>query len=262
MRQSCSAPASRLRTDLRALLFLVVLRASAAAAESVSAPLTTAVLSREIFLDPSLSASGRMVCATCHDPAHAHAQSDAAAVQSGGAGLDVPGLRSVPSLRYLNSGTFFFDEDATPTAGFDRDGRAASLLDQAERPFLAAHEMANGDAAIVAAKLAAAGYADDFRRVFGEEAFDDAESALLRARFAIAAYAKSATELHPFDSKYDYFLKGKVRLVPAELCGFALFNRKDKGNCAACHTSMRGSDGWPPLFTDFIYDNLGVPRNA
>ena len=262
MRQSCPVPASWIRTDLRVVVFLVVLRASAAAAESASTPLTTAALGREIFLDPSLSASGRMACATCHDPARAHAQSNAIAVQSGGANLDVPGLRSVPSLRYLNSGAFLFDKDGTPTGGFDRDGRAASLLDQAERPFLAAHEMANGDAATVAAKVAAAGYADDFRKVFGEDAFDNAESALLRARFAIAAYEKSAPELHPFDSKYDYFLNGKVRLVAAELRGFALFNRKEKGDCAACHTSTRGSDGSPPPFTDFSYDNLGVPRNA
>lgn len=174
----------------------------------------------------------------------------------------MPGFRSVPSLRYLNSGAFFFDKDGTPTAGFNRDGRAASLLDQAERPFLAGHEMGNANAAAVAVKLAAARYAGDFRILFGEDAFDDADGALLRARFAIAAYEKSAPELHPFDSKYDYFLKGKVRLAPPELRGFALFNRKDKGNCAACHTSARGADGSPPLFTDFSYDNLGVPRNA
>ncbi|MFC5489488.1 cytochrome-c peroxidase [Dokdonella soli] len=235
--------------------------ASAVAADAASSALTVATLGREIFLDPSLSASGRMSCASCHDPAHAHAQSNALAVQSGGAGLDVPGFRSVPSLRYLNGGAFFFAKDGTPTAGFNRDGRAASLIDQAERPFLAAHEMANGDAATVAAKLAAASYADEFRKQFGNDAFDDAEGALLRARFAIAAFEKSAPELHPFDSKYDYFLQGRVMLAPAELRGLTLFNRKDKGNCVACHPSTRGSDGSPPLFTDYTYDNLGVPRN-
>ncbi len=31
---------------------------------------------------------------------------------------------------------------------------------------------------------------------------------------------------------------------------------------AACHPSTPGADGAPPLFTDFTYDNLGVPRNA
>ena len=34
-----------------------------------------------------------------------------------------------------------------------------------------------------------------------------------------------------------------------------------KGDCAACHPSKPGEDGRPPLFTDFTYDNLGVPKN-
>jgi cytochrome c peroxidase len=42
----------------------------------------------------------------------------------------------------------------------------------------------------------------------------------------------------------------------------ALFNDPGKGNCAACHPSTAGADGSPPLFTDFSYDNLGVPRNS
>ena len=41
-----------------------------------------------------------------------------------------------------------------------------------------------------------------------------------------------------------------------------MFNSAGKGNCAACHPSARGSDGASPLFTDFSYDNLGVPRNT
>ncbi len=31
--------------------------------------------------------------------------------------------------------------------------------------------------------------------------------------------------------------------------------------CANCHISDRGTSNTPPLFTDFTYDNLGVPRN-
>lgn len=242
-----------------AALAVVAIAIDASAAES---PLTAAALGRKIFLDPSLSASGRMSCATCHDPAHAHSQADAAPVQAGGANLDVPGFRSVPSLRYMANSSFFFDKEGTPTAGFNRDGRAASLLEQASRPFLAAHEMANGDAATVAARLGAATYADDFRQLFGATVFEDAEGVFLRARFAIEAFEKSAPELHPFDSKYDYFLRGKAMLSAAELRGLALFNRPDKGNCAGCHPSMRGSDGSPPLFTDYSYDNLGLPRNV
>jgi cytochrome c peroxidase len=38
-----------------------------------------------------------------------------------------------------------------------------------------------------------------------------------------------------------------------------LFN--GKAMCSACHVSEPGPNGEPPLFTDFTYDNLGVPRN-
>ena len=221
-----------------------------------------ASVGQKIFFDPSLSASGRMSCASCHDPAHAHAQSNAQAVQFGGPDLEMPGTRSVPSLRYLNNFGFSFDSEGTPNGGFDRDGRAQSLLDQAERPLLAPNEMANGDAATFVAKLALAAYVDDFKKVFGDDVFADVEGAFFRARFALEAYEQSETALHPFDSKYDAFLAGKLMLSDAEFRGLALFNRPDKGNCQACHPSARGADGSPPVFTDYTYDNLGLPRNA
>lgn len=238
-----------------------VMLAAAALSASANEP-TPASLGRKIFFDPSLSASGQMSCASCHDPAHAHAQTNALPVQFGGPDLDVAGTRSVPSLRYLNSFPFSFDREGTPNGGFDRDGRPQSLLEQAERPLLAANEMANGDAATFVTKLALATYADEFKRVFGDDVFSDIEGAFFRARFAIEAYEQSETALHPFDSKYDFFLAGKVMLSNAELRGLALFNRPDKGNCQACHPSARSVDGAPPLFTDYTYDNLGLPRNA
>jgi cytochrome c peroxidase len=223
---------------------------------------TPASLGRKIFFDPSLSASGQMACSTCHDPAHAHAQANDLAVQLGGPLLDQAGTRSVPSLRYLNGFGFSFDKEGTPNGGFNRDGRAMSLIEQAERPFLSANEMANGDAATFVAKLALAEYADELKQVFGADMFDDTDGAFFRARFAVEAFEETDPELHRFDSKYDSFLAGKVLLSPAEFRGLALYNRPDKGNCQACHPSARSSDGAPPLFTDYTYDNLGLPRNA
>lgn len=234
---------------------------SAARADSASAP-TPEELGRRIFHDTSLSASGQMACATCHDPAQAHAQSNDVPVQYGGANLNVPGFRAVPSLRYLNVNLpFFFQNDGTPTGGFNRDGRATDLVDQAQRPLLAPHEMANADAAEVARKLSQAVYADEFRAVYGDTVFDDPDLALLAAEYSLASFERSAREFHPYDSKFDDFLKGRLMLSPQELRGFVLFNRPDKGNCAACHPSTPQPDGSPPAFTDYTYDNLGVPRN-
>jgi len=234
-------------------------------APDAAAPALTpaAALGEKIFSDESLSASGRMSCATCHDPAHAFGSSDPdVVVPSGGPSLATPGFRKAPSLRYLDrTPQFFFADDGTPTGGFNRDGRAATLADQAERPFLAPHEMANATPEAVVAKLRAAPYADEFRSVFGADILDGPDGAFERMRFALELFEREDPRFHPFDSKYDLYLAGRAQLTPRELQGLALFNDPDKGNCASCHPSARGADDSPPLFTDFTYDNLGVPRN-
>ena len=46
----------------------------------------------------------------------------------------------------------------------------------------------------------------------------------------------------------------------AELQGLAVFNDPSRANCASCHSLQPGADGYP-LFTDFGYDNIGIPRN-
>ena len=222
-----------------------------------------AALGEKIFSDATLSASGRMSCSTCHAPATGHAGNDPRlVVPAGGAAMDTPGFRNAPSLNYLNlTPAFFFAKEGTPTGGFDRDGRANTLIEQAQRPFLAAHEMANATSAAVIEKLKAAPYADEFRRIFGAGILDAPDAALDRVRFALAQYQTEDADFHRFDSKYDLFLAGRATLTSRELSGLALFNNPDKGNCAACHPSGRGADGSPPLFTDFTYDNIGVPRN-
>jgi cytochrome c peroxidase len=224
-----------------------------------------ATLGERIFHDPTLSASGQLSCATCHDPDSAFAAPPGGGpVPFGGAGLDVPGFRNAPSLRYVAlTPAFFFDDEGTPTGGFDRDGRADSLAAQARRPFLAAHEMANASPADVVWKLERAPYADDFRALFGQDVLANPDVAFDRILFALQQYQREDTdEFAPFTSKYDAFLAGDAQFSAQELRGLALFNDPARGNCAACHPSGRGSRGEPPLFTDFTYDNLGVPRNA
>jgi cytochrome c peroxidase len=221
-----------------------------------------AALGEKIFFDQSLSASGLQSCATCHDPAAAHAGSDGLAVPPGGPAMVTPGFRNTPTLRYLSFNTgFYFDDEGTPTGGFNLDGRAASFSEQARRPFLAAHEMANASPAEVITRLRSASYVTEFMQVFGSDIFDNGQAAFDRAVFALQRFEQESPTFRRFDSKFDYFLAGEVQLSEQELRGLALFNDPNKGNCAACHTSARLPDGTPPLFTDFTYDNLGVPRN-
>ncbi len=233
--------------------------ASAPAALSAAA-----ALGERIFHDESLSASGRLACATCHAPEHAFAAPPGGGpVPLGGPQLGVAGFRNAPSLKYLAANPpFFFDAEGTPTGGFDRDGRAGSLAAQARRPFLSAHEMANATPAAVVAKVAAAAYAAEFRAAFGDDILTKPDEAFERMLLALQRYELEDVEAFaPYSSKYDRFLAGSALFSAQELRGLALFNDPTRGNCAGCHPSARGPDGAPPLFTDFTYDNLGVPRN-
>ena len=237
---------------------------AASSSSTSEAPLSAqASLGEKIFNDVTLSASGRQSCASCHSADHGHAAPNDLSAQFGGALLDQQGGRSSPSIRYLVANSaFHFDAEGTPTGGFFWDGRAASLQDQAGRPFVNAREMANASVADVIDKLARASYAAEFQQLFGADIFSRAEDAFARVTLALQQYQREDPAFRPFSSKYDEFLRGKVNLSEQEIRGLALFNRPDKGNCAACHPSAKASDGSHPLFTDFSYDNLGVPRNA
>jgi cytochrome c peroxidase len=71
---------------------------------------------------------------------------------------------------------------------------------------------------------------------------------------SIAAY-EGSSEVNAFSSKYDLTFDGKVKLNKQEQRGYALFN--GKGKCKLCHIS----NGQGALFTDFTFDNLGIPKN-
>jgi cytochrome c peroxidase len=113
----------------------------------------------------------------------------------------------------------------------------------------------------VVAKLAQASYAAEFRQVFGADIFSRPQDAFDRAKVALQAMQQEDPAFAPFSSKYDEVLRGQATLTAAEQRGLVLFNSPAKGNCAACHPSAKAADGSHPLFTDFSYDALGVPRN-
>lgn len=222
-----------------------------------------AALGEQLFKDESLSVSGRLSCQTCHRAEFAHAAPPGDLVSKGGRGMDLPGIRNSPSIRYaFATPPFGFDGEGTASGGFFRDGRAPTLVAQAKLPFLDAREMANASVDEVIGRLQRSPNAARFVAQFGAEAFDDAQEAFDRIAAAIAQYEAELPDFRRFDSRYDAYLAGKARLTEQESRGLALFEDPDKGNCAACHPSRPGADGSPPLFTDFTYDNVGVPRNA
>ena len=76
-------------------------------------------LGRRLFFDPQLSVSGKMSCATCHDPSVGYGPPNARSTQLGGVDMKSVGLRAAPGLRYLQALPPFsqhhFDEAVAPT---------------------------------------------------------------------------------------------------------------------------------------------------
>jgi cytochrome c peroxidase len=232
-----------------------------------------AALGQTLFNDPALSASGRMACATCHDPAHGFTAPNALSVQLGGPDLRRPGVRAVPSLMYAQQTPPFSEHyyesedegdesvDQGPTGGRAWDGRIDRARDQAALPLLDPNEMANPDRASVVAKVARTTYAAELRRLYGKAVFADTTHAFAAITEALEFYQQTPAVFSPFSSKYDAYLRGAAALTEQEARGLTLFNDPDTGNCAQCHKSAVTADGHPPLFTDFGFVALGVPRN-
>lgn len=231
-----------------------------------------AQLGQKIFFDVSLSASGKMSCATCHDPNHAYAPANALAVQLGGEKLDQSGTRAVPTLRYLTYTPLFTRhyylpsseglDDEGPAGGFTQDGVVNSLHQQVRIPLLSANEMANKDAVAVAKKIQASSYANHFQQVYGEQIFSDSDKTLEQVGKALEAFQLEDASFHPYTSKFDAVISGNATFTEAELRGYAAFKNPTKGNCAECHVDTVGARGKPAQFTDFAYKAFGAPRNA
>jgi cytochrome c peroxidase len=230
------------------------------------------LLGKRLFTDANLSVPAGQSCASCHDEKQAFQGNNGSrlAPVALGSRPETFGDRNVPTAMYLaHAPVFSFelgsDEEGkpeyTPTGGLFWDGRAKDLAEQAKGPFLNPREMNNPDKAAVVAKVRTSAYAQLFRSVFGQNALDDVEAAYDKIGTAIAAF-EATPRFQPFTSKFDDVLRGKDQFTAAEARGFELFKNPEKGNCLACHVGDEKSTDpadWP--FTDFTYDNVGVPRN-
>jgi cytochrome c peroxidase len=230
-----------------------------------------AALGQRVFFDPTLSASGKMACATCHDPAHGFAAPDAAAVRLGGPAGDKPGIRTVPGLTYLARRPVFTEHfyeseedgdeslDQGPAGGLTWDGRVDTVRDQALIPLFAPEEMANSNPHVLAERLRSAPYAPTLRTLFGSTTNDDAT--VRAARVALDTYLQQPGTFSPYTSKYDAYLRGTARMTEAEARGLAAFNDPERGDCIRCHRSEPNAAGVPPPFADYGMSGLGLPRN-
>jgi cytochrome c peroxidase len=269
---------------------LAVAIVSLAAANALGQELTPLEqVGRSLMFDENLSTPHGQSCVACHGATvgftgpisdlNAHG-----AVYPGAVHTRF-GNRKPPASAYAgDSPVLHYDKDeGVWIGGMFWDGRATGwelgdpLAEQALGPFLNPLEQNNPNSRTVVRKVARSNYAPLFRKVWGESSLPlprfptlpgkalqtvaapfDYNLAYERIGRSIAAFERSS-EVNPFTSKYDFFLAGMVELTPQESLGLSLFN--GRAMCSACHLSAPGPNGEPPVFTDFTYDNLGVPKN-
>jgi cytochrome c peroxidase len=253
-------------------------------------------LGKLLFFDGQLSLKGNQSCASCHVPEAGWSGADSAVNAHGavheGSVAGRFGNRRPPSAAYATPSPVLHlakEDGATLFIGGNFwNGRATGeklgnpAADQAQQPFLNPLEQGLADSACVAlractaygsmldqvwpgtcaiawpGKAAQTCATEGGRLALNRQQRANADRAFDRIALGIAAFEASA-EVNAYTSKFDYFLAGRVELSPEEKLGLELF--KDKGRCAECHVLDKGPNGEPPLFTDFTYDNLGVPRN-
>jgi cytochrome c peroxidase len=181
-------------------------------------------LGRMLYFDPRLSRSGKISCATCHDPKMAWAEHEPT---STGIENQVGG-RNSPTV--INA--------AYATAQF-WDGRAASLEEQALGPIANPIEMGHSLEAMVLDLSKIPGYQERFKKVFGTDVTKEGVAK------AIAAFERTILS---GNSAYDRYQAGDTNaLSAAQKRGLEVF---ENAGCENCHAA--------PLFSTYQYYNAGV----
>ncbi|WP_444922082.1 cytochrome-c peroxidase [Microbulbifer sp. CnH-101-G] len=220
-----------------------------------------------LYNDLNISARRNTGCVTCH--AHSAGFADPRSVAdpvsmpvSPGSEPGKFGTRNAQTAAYATfSPPFHWDEQKqTYVGGQFWDGRANSLRDQAIGPPLNPLEMAMPNKEAVLARLAENPvYLEAFRRLYGVDLkWPQVDMVYPKFGAAIGSF-EPTDEFAEFNSKYDYYVAGKIELTPQEQLGLQLFNGKAK--CSNCHSSKPPANYPHALFTDFTYDNLGLPVN-
>ncbi|HEY0010176.1 MAG TPA: cytochrome c peroxidase [Tepidisphaeraceae bacterium] len=185
-----------------------------------------AALGQRLFLDPRLSGSGQLTCASCHDPEQGWSNARSLAF-----GHDRSlGRRASPTLMNIGHATSLF-----------WDGRAMTLEEQALMPVVDTIEM-NADTAVVEKRLN-----DDpelkeqFKTVFNADTID-----MENVAKAIACFERTITSGR---SRFDRFVRGAPNALEDDAVrGLHLF--RTKAGCMNCHHG--------PNMTDNQFHDLGL----
>ncbi len=182
-------------------------------------------LGKALFFDPRLSGSGKISCATCHQPELNWTDGKEKSIGHEGA----INKRNSPTIQ----NTWFYNK-------LFWDGRSSSLEDQAFAPINSESEMHHEMPVLMRQLRNIKGYGIMFEKAFGSSFINPQ-----RMTEAIAVFEKTVVSNK---SRFDDFLEGdKKALSNSELRGLHLF--RTKARCMNCHNG--------PLFTDNLFHNIG-----
>ncbi|HTQ02064.1 MAG TPA: cytochrome c peroxidase [Casimicrobiaceae bacterium] len=194
-------------------------------------------LGERLFRDPSLSGPGTIACSNCHVPARAFADG-----LPRGQGI-ARGDRNTPSL--LNVGG---------QRWYGWDGAQDSLWAQSLRPLLDTREMGSSLAKVASQVRAEPSLRAGYVAAFGREPPDDDQVVAVDAAKAVAAYLQTlVSPRSAFDDFRDALARGDreaaSRYPVLAQRGLAIFI--GSGNCTACHSGPRLSNG--------EFGDVGIP---
>lgn len=222
-------------------------------------------LGQQLYFDTNLSQDRTQSCATCHNPAAGFVDDRdngvAGAVSLGDNGHSL-GDRTAPTSAYAKfSPEFHKNAEGKWVGGQFWDGRANTLADQAAGPPTNPAEMAMPTKNATVARLAEnSTYVSAFTKIYGGNIFDNADAAYAAMADSIGEFEKTDF-FSPFDSKYDRFLRGEVKLTEQEELGRTLFFSQQFTNCNQCHQLKTSPRAEGETFSNYQFHNIGVPEN-
>lgn len=186
-------------------------------------------LGKVLFFDTRLSGSGKISCASCHQPELNWTDGKEKSLGHEG----TLNKRNAPTIQ----NSWFYKR-------LFWDGRSTSLQDQAFSPINSESEMHSEMPDVIRKLRASKGYRQLFFKAFGNNNIDPDNMTE-----AIATFEKTILSRR---SRFDEFLAGNTRaLTNKELKGLHLF--RTKARCMNCHNG--------PFFSDNQFHNNGFHLN-
>lgn len=183
-------------------------------------------LGKILFFDTRLSSSGKISCATCHDPALHWTDARPKSIGHEGA----VGNRNAPTVQntWLYTKLFW-------------DGRARDLQDQAFAPIVSGIEMNSEMHELVMKLRRNNNYRALFKKAYGSD--------FINPHIMTDAIAVFEKTIRSADSRFDRFVNGEYKaLSNSEIRGLHLF--RTKARCFNCHNG--------PLFSDNRFHLNGI----